>query len=244
MQKLLCQTYSFTLDFNLRRKVLLTCFNDEKTGLKKSDNLQKSSKMFNDTELVSTRTRIQSLGPTPEPSQLMREERMQSSSFCVGFLFSFTPKAVPFTPNPFFSALHPEGGPLGTKPPGLTFPLPTDRIDGRDWEETEGQQGTESRLCFLYSLPASVSCLWQWLCSSLVTAPIGQGPSVHAPVLFAAAAKSLQSCPTLCDPIDGSPPGFPVPGILQARTLEWVAISFSSKYYFLPLAQGGNGLLL
>ena len=44
----------------------------------------------------------------------------------------------------------------------------------------------------------------------------------------AAAAKSLQSCPTLCDPIDGSPPGPPIPGILQARTLDWVAISFSS----------------
>ena len=44
----------------------------------------------------------------------------------------------------------------------------------------------------------------------------------------AAAAKSLQSCPTLCDPIDGNPPGSPVPGILQARTLEWVAISFSN----------------
>ena len=43
-------------------------------------------------------------------------------------------------------------------------------------------------------------------------------------------AKSLQSCPTLCDPIDGSPPGFPVPGILQARTLEWVAISFSNAW--------------
>ena len=42
----------------------------------------------------------------------------------------------------------------------------------------------------------------------------------------AAAAKSLQSCPTLCDPTDSSPPGSPVPGILQARTLEWVAISF------------------
>ena len=46
----------------------------------------------------------------------------------------------------------------------------------------------------------------------------------------AAAAKSLQSCPTLCDPIAGSPPGSPVPGILQARTLEWVAISFSSAW--------------
>ena len=43
-----------------------------------------------------------------------------------------------------------------------------------------------------------------------------------------AAAKSLQSCPTLCDPIDGSPPGSPIPGILQARKLEWVAISFSN----------------
>ena len=56
-------------------------------------------------------------------------------------------------------------------------------------------------------------------------------PSIsYVPVLViaaAAAAKSLQSCPTLCDPIDGSPPGSAVPGILQARTLEWVAISFS-----------------
>ena len=50
---------------------------------------------------------------------------------------------------------------------------------------------------------------------------------VHA---AAAAAKSLQSCPTLCDPIDGSSPGCPVPGILQARTLEWVAISFSNAW--------------
>ena len=46
----------------------------------------------------------------------------------------------------------------------------------------------------------------------------------------AAAAKSLQSCPTLCDPIDGSTPGSPIPGILQARTLEWVAISFSNAH--------------
>ena len=51
--------------------------------------------------------------------------------------------------------------------------------------------------------------------------PCGERPA-------AAAAKSLQSCPTMCDPIDGSPPGSPVPGILQARTLEWVAISFSN----------------
>ena len=50
----------------------------------------------------------------------------------------------------------------------------------------------------------------------------------HPVVTAATAAKSLQSCPTLCHPIDGNPPGSPVPGILQARTLEWVAISFSN----------------
>ena len=48
--------------------------------------------------------------------------------------------------------------------------------------------------------------------------------------LWAAAAKSLQSCPTLCNPIDSSPPGSPIPGILKARTLEWVAISFSNAW--------------
>ena len=53
---------------------------------------------------------------------------------------------------------------------------------------------------------------------------------VYYPSAAAAAAKSLQSCPTLCDPIDGSPPSSPVPGILQARTLEWVAISFSNAW--------------
>ena len=57
--------------------------------------------------------------------------------------------------------------------------------------------------------------LWMWRAKSAAAA---------------AAAKSLQSCPTLCDPIDGSPPGFPFSGILQARTLEWVAISFSNAW--------------
>ena len=49
-------------------------------------------------------------------------------------------------------------------------------------------------------------------------------PQENLYYIFIAAAKSLQSCPTLCDPIDGSPPGSPIPGILQARTLEWLAI--------------------
>ena len=52
--------------------------------------------------------------------------------------------------------------------------------------------------------------------------------SAYSSILSAAAAKSLQSCPILCDPIDGSPLGSSVPGILQARILEWVAISFSN----------------
>ena len=59
----------------------------------------------------------------------------------------------------------------------------------------------------------------------------------------ATAAKSLQSCPTLCDPIDGSPPGSPVPAILQARTLEWVAISFSNRNVKIYLSSGISGTI-
>ena len=61
---------------------------------------------------------------------------------------------------------------------------------------------------------------WTW-------APNSGSTHTHA---HTAAAKLLQSCPTLCHPIDGSPPGSPVPGILQARTLEWIAISFSNAW--------------
>ena len=60
---------------------------------------------------------------------------------------------------------------------------------------------------------------------SIIQSEVNQ--KIKTPIQYAAAAaKSLQLCPTLCDPIDGSPPGSAVPGILQARTLEWVAISF------------------
>ena len=66
-------------------------------------------------------------------------------------------------------------------------------------------------------------------CSRCKTAKTNkQNTNKDSKTRFAAAAKSLQSCPTLWDPIDGSPPGSPVPEILQARTLEWVAISFSN----------------
>ena len=64
--------------------------------------------------------------------------------------------------------------------------------------------------------------------SSTVSLLVFYDPGPVSALAAAAASKSLQSCPTLCDPIDGSPPGSPVPGILQARILEWVAISFSN----------------
>ena len=59
---------------------------------------------------------------------------------------------------------------------------------------------------------------------------VAEEPDTTEVTATAAAAKSRQSCPTLCDPRDGSPPGTPVPGILQARTLEWAAISFSNAW--------------
>ena len=93
-----------------------------------------------------------------------------------------------------------------------------------------------SVLCFLYG-PTLTSMHDYWKNHSFKWVPIlaltftsnmiwGKFLQLSA----AAAAKLLQSCPTLCDPIDGSPPGSPVPGILQARPLEWVAVSFSNAW--------------
>ena len=76
--------------------------------------------------------------------------------------------------------------------------------------------------CLLISSFNAVSCHGH---SAISTSSVATPQSSVA----AAAAKSVQSCPTLCDPIDGSPPGSPVLGILKARTLEWVAISFSNE---------------
>ena len=70
----------------------------------------------------------------------------------------------------------------------------------------------------------------KWGDLEVVTLEVNSLISTPAGYKQAAAAKSLQSCPTLCDPIDGSPPGSPVPGILQETTLEWVAISFSNAW--------------
>ena len=68
-------------------------------------------------------------------------------------------------------------------------------------------------------------CATPWTAAYQASPSMGSQRVGHA----AAAAKSLQSCPTLCDPIDGSPPGSPVPGIFQARVLEWGAIAFSEE---------------
>ena len=76
------------------------------------------------------------------------------------------------------------------------------------------------------SLPFTIS----WICSNSSPLSPWCHPIVSSSAAAAAAAKSLQSCPTLCDPTDGSPTGSPVPGILQARILEWVAISFSNAW--------------
>ena len=94
---------------------------------------------------------------------------------------------------------------------------------------------TDSGSCyFCYMLryithlePDILQCEVKWALESISTNKASGGDGI--PVV-AAAAKSLQSCPTLHDPIDGSPPGSPVPGILQPRTLEWVAISFSNAW--------------
>ena len=96
----------------------------------------------------------------------------------------------------------------------------------------------QARILQWVSMPSSRGYSWPrdqthcllsliyWQARSLPLETIWSSNSTAA----AAAAKSLQLCPTLCDPIDGIPPGSPIPGILQARTLEWVAISFSNAW--------------
>ena len=99
---------------------------------------------------------------------------------------------------------------------GLPFPSPGD-LPNPGMESEFPASGRNSCIGIQESIPVLAGGFF-------TTEPPGK-PLEH---LAAAAAKSLQSCLTLCDPIDGSPPGSPVPGILQARTLEWVAISFSN----------------
>ena len=89
------------------------------------------------------------------------------------------------------------------------------------------RSSTPSAVLYIYPVLPSLP----WYLSSLLPGILSKlTPPAAAAAAAAAAAKSLQSCPTLCDPIDESPPASPVPEILQARTLEWVAISFSNAW--------------
>ena len=87
------------------------------------------------------------------------------------------------------------------------------------------QQHLETSWSLSVMMAVTIQCTWTFHTISLKSS---QKSCELGTAAAAAAAKSLQSCPILCDPIDGSPRGSPVPGILQARTLEWVAISFSN----------------
>ena len=103
-----------------------------------------------------------------------------------------------------------------------------------NWPDSSVHGISRARILEWVAMPSSkgYSCLWD---QSLISC-IGRQTLYHwvtweaSSTTAAAAAKSLQSRPTLCDPIEGSPPGSPVPGILQTRTLEWVAISFSNAW--------------
>ena len=94
----------------------------------------------------------------------------------------------------------------------------TEKLYKRDFNDPDNHD----RVTYLES--HSLECKVKWTLGSIPTNKASGSDEV--PV--AATAKSLQSCPTLCDPIDSIPPGSPIPGILQARTPEWVAISFSN----------------
>ena len=108
-----------------------------------------------------------------------------------------------------------------------------------DWFDLLAVQGTLKSLLQHQNFKASI--LWH---SAFFTVQLSH-PYITTRktiALTAATAKSLQSCPTLCDPIDGSPPGSPIPGILQARTLEWGAIAVSSQD--LNLSLSSNSMFL
>ena len=92
-----------------------------------------------------------------------------------------------------------------------------------------GEKGTLLHYWWEYKLIQPLwKTVWRLLKKLGIEPPYDPGIPLLGIYPVAAAAKSLQLCPTLCNPIDGSPPGSPIPGILQARILEWVAISFSN----------------
>ena len=117
--------------------------------------------------------------------------------------------------------------------PEVCIPLTTCRL----WLEIlpwgMSQRGTEHSLSLLNTSFTNFSesfCYLFWRTHTLFNSKDVKIEKKSRSVLFATTAKSIQLCPTLCDPIDSSPPGSLIPGILQARTLEWVAISFSNAW--------------
>ena len=109
----------------------------------------------------------------------------------------------------------------------LAWRIPMDR--GDCWATAHGVTKSWTQLS-MYACRYAMRNIFSYVCAELCLVT-QLCPTLVCPTPWsaaAAAAKSLQSCPTLCDPIDGSPPGSAIPGILQPRTLEWVAISFSS----------------
>ena len=120
-----------------------------------------------------------------------------------------------------FSFLIPTGSIINTQAPVFT-PTPSSSLK----VTTRNYMGLTTSRCWMWWATFSSILNLKSLGSPLYLCPLGP----HQESVAIAAAKSLLSCPTLCDPIDGSPPGFPVPEILQARTLEWVAISFSNAW--------------
>ena len=112
---------------------------------------------------------------------------------------------------------------------GMRWPSTAETIhEGADTgyiNHTQKQQALRGRILYCISVHHAVGAVF-CLCFFFFFFPHWRPHGITT----AAAAKLLQSCLTLCNPIDGSPPGSPVPGILQARTLEWVAISFSNAW--------------
>ena len=104
------------------------------------------------------------------------------------------------------------------------------------WEYVLGEQDNQIENYLTYPVTNLIRKSYLWVESSVhafASDRLKESKELDSSPLLgyaAAAAKLLQSCPTLCDPTDSSPPGFPIPGILQARTLEWVAISFSNAW--------------
>ena len=137
-------------------------------------------------------------------SQMVRPAHLASQPPCLPF-----PRVTPSTHTQTHTRTHP----THTQSRKLSAPQLVPRLQPHPLSYTQWA----CTLANTYTHPHTLHTNIYW-----VTNPY------YRHTAAAAAAKSLQSCPTLCDPIDVSPPGSPVPGILQARTMEWVAISFSN----------------